>query len=410
MRKVIRAIFFAASTLSVIILSAVAILKTTVPDGFYISEKGFADKKLGYGLSITVADTEYVPASVSGDSNKNVANVTFLKVFPVKVVDVTKQERTYVVASGKPFGIKMYSDGVLVISIADVQTTSGSKSPAKDAGLQVGDIIKSINGSLVYKTEEVAQAIEKSGGNQLSLEVVREGKNLVLALKPEKLEGQNVYKAGFWVRDSCAGIGTMTFYNTRTNCFAGLGHAVCDVDTGAILEIKSGEIVPAKITGVYKGVSGTPGELCGIFSADSAIGTICCNNETGVYGFMNSAIDAEEIPVAFKQEVETGKAQILTTINGETPQYYDIEIIKINLNSASVQKNMVIKITDERLIESTGGIVQGMSGSPIIQNGMLVGAVTHVFVNNPKQGYAIFAENMITSVQSVAEEQLKQAS
>jgi len=360
MRKVIKTIFFAASTLSVIILSAVAILKTTVPDGFYISDKGFTDKKLGYGLSITVADTDFVPASVSGSADNSVANVTFLKIFPVKLVDVTKQERTYVVASGKPFGIKMYSDGVLVISIADVQTTGGSKSPAKDAGLQVGDIIKSINGSLVYKTEEVAEIIEKSGGQQLSLEVVRDEKILMLSLKPEKSEGYNVYKAGFWVRDSCAGIGTMTFYNTRTNCFAGLGHAVCDVDTGAILEIKSGEIVPAKITGVYKGVSGSPGELCGIFSTDRAIGKISSNNETGVYGFMNGAIDGEEIPVAFKQEVETGKAQILTTINGETPQYYEIEIIKINLNSASVQKNMVIKITDERLIESTGGIVQGM--------------------------------------------------
>ena len=410
MRKVIRAIFFAASTLSVIILSAVAILKTTVPDGFYISDKGFTDKKLGYGLSITVADTDFVPASSAGDKSDSVANVAFLKLFPVKLVDITKCNRTYVVVSGKPFGIKMYSDGVLVISIADVQTTSGSKSPAKDAGLQVGDIIKSINGSLVYKTEEVAEAIEKSGGQQLSIEVVRKGKILMLSLKPEKLEGQNVYKAGFWVRDSCAGIGTMTFYNTRTNCFAGLGHAVCDVDTGAILEIKSGEIVPAKITGVYKGVSGSPGELCGIFSTDRPIGKINHNDETGVYGFMNDTIDGEQIPVAFKQEVETGKAQILTTINGETPQYYEIEIIKINLNSASVQKNMVIKITDERLIESTGGIVQGMSGSPIIQNGMLVGAVTHVFVNNPRQGYAIFAENMINSVQNMAEGKLKQAS
>ena len=187
----------------------------------------------------------------------------------------------------------------------------------------------------------------------------------------------------------------MTFYNTRTSCFAGLGHAVCDVDTGAILDIKSGEIVPAKITGVYKGVSGSPGELCGIFSTDKAIGKIICNNENGVYGKMNGKIDGEEIPVAFKQEIEAGKAQILTTINGEKPQYYDVEIVKINLNSSSVQKNMVIKITDEQLIESTGGIVQGMSGSPIIQNGMLVGAVTHVFVNDPTKGYAIFAENML---------------
>lgn len=410
MRKVIKAIFFAASTLSVIILSAVAILKTTVPDKFYISENGFTDKNIGYGLSITVADTDFVPASVTGENSGNtVANVKFLNLFPIKLVDISKQDRTYVVASGKPFGIKMYSDGVIVISIAQVQTSGGSKSPGKDSGLQVGDIIKSINGSSVYKTEEVAEAIEKCDGNALSLEVVREGKTLLLSLKPVKPEGQNVYKAGVWVRDSCAGIGTMTFYNTRTNCFAGLGHAVCDVDTGAVLEIKSGEIVPAIITGVYKGVSGSPGELCGVFSADRAIGTISCNNETGVYGFMNSSLEGEEIPVAFKQEVETGKAQILTTINGETPQYYDIEITKINLNSSSVQKNMVIKITDERLIESTGGIVQGMSGSPIIQNGMLVGAVTHVFVNNPKQGYAIFAENMISSVQNISQE-LRQAS
>ena len=411
MRKVIRAIFFAASTLSVIILSAVAILKTTVPDEFYFSEKGFIEKNLGYGLSITVADTDFVPASVTGENDdKNFANVTFLGIFPVKLVDISKQDRTYVVASGKPFGIKMYSDGVLVVSIADVQTSSGSKSPARDSGLKVGDIIKSINGSLVYKTEETASAIEQSAGQELILEVVREGKNLLLTLKPEKLEGQNVYKAGFWVRDSCAGIGTMTFYNVQTNCFAGLGHAVCDVDTGAILEIKSGEIVPANITGVYKGVSGSPGELCGVFSTDKAIGKIIGNTESGIYGFMNESLYGTEIPVAFKQEIETGKAQILTTINGETPQYYDIEIVKINLNSTSVQKNMVIKITDEKLIESTGGIVQGMSGSPIIQNGMLVGAVTHVFVNDPQRGYAIFAENMLNTTNSVEENQLKIAS
>lgn len=407
MRKVTRAIFFAASTLSVIILSAVAILKTTVPNVFCYSENGFTDKNIGYGLSITVADTDFVPTSTV-DYN-NVASVKFLKLFPVKLVELTKETRTYVAVSGQPFGIKMYSDGVIVISIADVQTSDGIKSPGKDSGLKVGDIIKSINGSSVYKTEDVAKAIESSGGNALTLEVVREGKLLILSLKPEKLEGQNVYKAGFWVRDSCAGIGTMTFYNKRTNCFAGLGHAVCDADTGAILEIKSGEIVPATITGVYKGVSGTPGELCGIFSTDKAIGNISCNNETGVYGIMNSDVYSQEIPVAFKHEVETGKAKILTTINGETPQYYDIEIVKINLNSASVQKNMVIKITDERLIESTGGIVQGMSGSPIIQNGMLVGAVTHVFVNNPRQGYAIFAENMLETMQIVSQEQTQQA-
>ncbi|MBR5773800.1 MAG: SpoIVB peptidase [Clostridia bacterium] len=408
MRKVIKAIFFAASTLSVIILSAVAILKTTVPDEFYVSEKGFTDKGIGYGLSITVADTDFVAAS-TGEGSNTTASVSFLKLFPVKLVEVTKQPRTYVVASGKPFGIKMYSDGVLVISIADVQTSDGIKSPGKDSGLQVGDIIKSINGSPVYKTEEVAKAIEKSDGAEIKLEVVREGKQLVLSLKPEKLKGQNVYKAGFWVRDSCAGIGTMTFYDIQTNCFAGLGHAVCDVDTGAILEIKSGEIVPATITGVYKGVSGSPGELCGIFSTDDAIGKIGINNETGVYGSMNTNVEGTEIPVAFKQEIEAGKAQILTTINGETPQYYDVEIVKINLNSSSVQKNMVIRITDERLIDSTGGIVQGMSGSPIIQNGMLVGAVTHVFINNPQQGYAIFAENMINTVQNLSQTQQQAA-
>ncbi len=396
MRKVIRALFYAASTLSVIILSTVAILKTTIPDEFFMSEDGFVAGNIGYGVSITVADTDSVPTNVNADNScDNVGNVTFLKIFPVKLVDISKQERTHVVVSGNPFGIKMYSDGVLVISVTQVQTVNGSKSPAADAGLKTGDIIKSINGLSVYKTEEVAEIIEKSSGNELTLEVVREGKNLVLTLKPEKQEGQNVYKAGFWVRDSCAGIGTMTFYNTRTNSFAGLGHAVCDVDTGAILDIKSGEIVPATITGVYKGVSGSPGELCGIFSTDKPIGKINCNTECGVYGQMNISVDGAEIPVAFKQEIEAGKAQILTTISGEKPQYYDVEIVKINLNSSSAQKNMVIKITDEELIENTGGIVQGMSGSPIIQNGMLVGAVTHVFVNDPTKGYAIFAENML---------------
>ena len=203
----------------------------------------------------------------------------------------------------------------------------------------------------------------------------------------------------------------LTFYDPESRIFAGLGHAICDVDTGEEMPLLAGDIVDAHINGCYKGTKGAAGELCGVFGSQ-VMGTLMVNGNTGVYGFMNasSALTGKAVPVALRYEVKTGPAQIIATVDGKTPQYYDVEITKIYSGPDTQVKNMIVEVTDEALIQKTGGIVQGMSGSPIIQNGMLVGAVTHVFVNNPLQGYGIFAENMLHTAENVAAVQEKKAS
>ncbi|MCL2884594.1 MAG: SpoIVB peptidase, partial [Oscillospiraceae bacterium] len=222
-------------------------------------------------------------------------------------------------------------------------------------------------------------------------------------LTPVKSVTENRYKAGMWVRDSAAGIGTLTFYVPGTNIFAGLGHAICDTDTGETMPLASGEIVPARIYSIKPGVAGTPGELRGGFEMGS-LGSLTVNGDTGTYGQLTSLPAVHDaVPVAMKQEVKPGAAQILTTIDGTDPVLYDVRIDQVKYSDASPTRNLVITITDPRLLDKTGGIVQGMSGSPILQNGKLVGAVTHVFVNDPTRGYGIFAENMLKTADSVAQ-------
>ena len=207
-----------------------------------------------------------------------------------------------------------------------------------------------------------------------------------------------------WVRDSSAGIGTLTYLDPESGIFAGLGHGVCDVDTGTLMPLYSGEAVNVAITGVTKGESGSPGELRGTFSQEAPIGTLVKNEATGIYGQMDGIPDilsqgGEPVAVAMRQEVHTGKAMIRTTISGDTPVEYEISIERVSLSEQNPTRNMVIRITDPRLLSATGGIVQGMSGSPILQNGKLVGAVTHVLVNDPTRGYGILIENMLETAQ-----------
>jgi stage IV sporulation protein B len=231
--------------------------------------------------------------------------------------------------------------------------------------------------------------------------VERDGQIFHLEMTPVKSELGEKHVAGLWIRDSSAGIGTVTFYDKKSNSMAGLGHAITDVDSGEIIPISGGELVRARVMGVYKGVDGTPGELCGVFEPES-LASLEVNGEDGVYGALHERANGDLVPVALRSEVKTGPAQVLATVNGNEKKSYDIEITKVNLSANASQRNMTIRVTDPALIEVTGGIVQGMSGSPILQNGMLVGAVTHVFVNSPLEGYAIFAEAMLdTARQSV---------
>ena len=386
------AVFIAFLSLA---MAVVFVFQYFLPDRFYISGNEL-DFSSSYGKIISF-DTNYGKAKevLSRNDNSFSAKAKLLGILPLKEVSVTVSDEKIVTVCGTPFGVKMFTDGVLVVDFSEIETENGRRCPASESGLLEGDLIKAINKTDVFRNEDVAEIIEKSEGKELSFSVLRNGKAMEISLIPEMLKDQSGYKAGFWVRDSSAGIGTLTFYDPEDLSFAGLGHAVCDIDTGTVLPFSSGEIVPAAITKIKKGVSGAPGELGGAFIGKDDLGTVKINNETGLYGTLGYTIEGIEMPVAHKQDIYEGSAVILSTVEGTEAEEYDILIEKITLSDDSLTKNMVIKVVDEELIEATGGIVQGMSGSPIIQDGKLIGAVTHVFVNDPTKGYGIFAENML---------------
>ncbi len=356
-------------------------------------------------MPIFSANTDGIDEEENGEYE---LNVSAFGLFPVKTAKVTVTQRRYVAVGGDIFGIRLYTQGVLVVGCDDVQTSQGLVNPAQRAGLKKGDIILKINGSAVSRNNDIASAVEKSNGEKIELFIKRGESNKTVTLLPARSAADGKFKAGLWVRDSSAGIGTMTFYDKKTGAFAGLGHAVCDVDTGERLVISGGDAVNACVKGCYKGTQGTPGELCGVFT-HGEIGDLYENCDKGIYGSYITLPSSKEIPVALPDEIKEGKAQIISTVDDSGPKYYDIEITKIYSKSEQ-QRNMVVKVTDKALLQKTGGIVQGMSGSPIVQNGMLVGAVTHVFISDPTQGYAIFAKNMLDMADSLAEEKLDKAS
>lgn len=388
-----KVLFGIASILSIIVLSLVLVLDFLLPKDYNVIK--------GNELKINTT----IP--ISAVANKNISDEEYsvtlklMGVIPVSSAKVNVLDDYTVEVLGTPFGIKIYTDGVMVVGITEVDSDSGAISPAKIAGLQLGDLITSINGVNVLTNEEVALIIEQSSGRTLKFNVIRENQKFTVLVKPVISASSNKYKAGIWVRDSSAGIGTSTFYCPSLNVACGLGHGICDVDTGEILTINSGETVPANIVDLKKSSAGSPGELKGQF-LEGSIGKILANNETGVFYSYKSNEFKNLKKLAVKQDIEIGDAKIYACIDGLTPKYYNCKIEKINHNN-SINKNMVVKIIDEELLDKTGGIVQGMSGSPIIQNNKLIGAITHVFVNDPTKGYAIFAENMLkTARNSVA--------
>ena len=346
---------------------------------------------------------------MNSGSNTSKYTATLLGIIPLKEVTVVASDQRHVAVSGKPFGIKMFCDGVMIVGFSDILTTSGYKNPAKTSGLKTGDIITAIDYNSTKTNEDVEKIISKSNGKPVTISFLRGDEQHITTLTPVKDINNNNWRSGMWVRDSGAGIGTMTFYDTQTSYFAGLGHGIKDADTHQELRLLSGEIVPVKITGIVKSKNGTAGQLKGSFTTTIASGKILHNGTTGVYGKAYSLEKNNLMPVATPSQIHTGKAHIITTISGNDPQKYEIEIEKVNLTTTDPNKNMIIKITDSRLLALTGGIVRGFSGSPIVQDGMLVGAVTHVFVNQVDKGYGIFATNMLDTLDSLYNNQLKSA-
>ena len=334
---------------------------------------------------------------------KNVKNIISLLLVIVFAVFVSNYDESAQAAaqlstgtvsiSGESFGIKMHTAGVLVISAAEVQTEAGTKNPAGALGLRAGDVITEIDGKAMADCAAVSTAIEKSGGKEVIITYQRAGEKKSVALKPELSVGDGTYKAGLWIRDSSAGIGTVTFYDKDGN-FAALGHGVTDVDTHTLMPLSDGEALQSEIIGFSKAQKGSAGELYGVLG-DTKIGNITKNTEGGVYGkSVNATTGRRSIPVAQPNQIKRGKATLLTTIDKNGVQEFEVEIQFVS-RFGTAYKDMIVKMTDERLLEQTGGILQGMSGSPIVQNGRFVGALTHVFVNRPELGYAVFGYKMV---------------
>lgn len=315
----------------------------------------------------------------------------------------TSKTVTKVCLGGFPVGLKLYADGVVVVDTESVDTENGLVDTAKRAGIKVGDVIKYVDGERVTTNKQVSSLIEKSNGREMIFRVLRGEEYLDLTFKTEFSSSENKYKAGIWIRDSSAGIGTVTFC-TQEGYFASLGHAVCDIDTKQVIPISQGETTDVCIVSIIKGKNGAAGELCGYLEADKT-GQVLYNGDLGVYGKFDDLPSSNILEIAHSDEVKSGEATILTTVENGKVEEYTIEIIGIDKNSAD-NKNLIIKITDPNLVEKTGGIVQGMSGSPIIQNGKLVGAVTHVFLNDSTGGYGVFAETMLQNVEKVEQNEI----
>lgn len=410
MKRTIKFIIFSFVITLPLLFLGTRYISSTLPDVYYINSKDNQNFSL-YPFSISYSDnvlTKHVNATVNQlkHSDSYSANLKFMNIFPIKKVEVRVTDNQYVVPCGIPFGVKLYTKGALVIGTSSVKSYEGIIEPWKDAGIKKGDIIFSVNGKEVVNNDDLENIIQDSDGSDMEFNVIRNNTEFNTVLKPLKSIEDNKYRIGIWVRDSSAGIGTLTFCNRKNKTFAGLGHGICDVDTSELMSVSRGDIVEAVITDIVKGCRGIPGELKGCFTDPQAIGHIYANNETGLYGNIeNIYSQLDEIPIAMKQNVKRGPAQILTTIEGKEPKLYDINIDSINYDVRMPTKNMKISVVDPILLEKTGGIVQGMSGSPIIQNGRLVGAVTHVFINNPSKGYAIFSETMLTNSNVIFEEE-----
>lgn len=323
--------------------------------------------------------------------------------FPIKKVDVQVLKNFKVIPGGQSIGVKLNTLGVLVVGHHLVDTKEGKRSPGESAKVEVGDIITKINGQVIKKMSDVTPFVQQAGesGKPLQLVINRENETIDTTLKPLKDKNEGSFKLGLYIRDSAAGIGTMTFYHPDSKKYGALGHVISDMDTKKPIIVKDGEIVRSTVTSIEKGSNGEPGEKLARFSPDrEVIGTINRNSPFGIFGKMNGKTDNKltankPLPISLSHEVKEGPAKILTVVDGSTVEEYEIEIVSTIPQKFPAIKGMVIKVTDKELLAKTGGIVQGMSGSPIIQNGKLIGAVTHVFVNDPTSGYGVHIEWML---------------
>lgn len=324
--------------------------------------------------------------------------LTFLLMITLLALPVAaSEERPVLNVGGGAFGVRFFTDGVLVVSFCDVQTENGACNPAREAGLRPGDCIYKINEETTESATAVAEAIERCGEAPLTLHFRREGQERQVTLAPVRCREDGRFRTGLYVRDSGAGLGTVTFV-TKDGTFGGLGHGICDGESGTLIPLSRGSVMGVTVTGIKRGAAGAPGELKGHFS-NGKCGALTQNTPCGVFGVMSEAqaATAGELPIAYASEVHDGAVTLWCTLDENEPREYTAEISGIH-RGAKGNKCFTVHVTDKTLIEKTGGIVQGMSGSPLVQDGRLIGAVTHVLIGDPTTGYGIFIENMLENM------------
>ena len=306
---------------------------------------------------------------------------------------------TSVVPIGHTAGIKMQSEGVLIVQLTEVQCGDGPHSPAKDAGVQPGDLLLRADSTALHSNDDLQKQVALSAGNPLELTLSRENSTKTVTVTPCK-DKTGAYRIGVLTRDSMAGIGTLTYVDPETGAFGSLGHSICDSETGVLLPLQEGSLVYSTVTAVQRGKTGNPGALQGEFVPERTLGTIADNTECGIFGTMTDDSlyrSLQSVPVASADEIRLGSAEILSNVDGDTVQRYSVQIVKVYPADDEYGRGMMLRVTDPQLVEKTGGIVQGMSGSPILQNGKIIGAVTHVLVDDPLSGYGITIEKMIAA-------------
>lgn len=385
----------------------------SIPKNIVVFEGENLNLKIATGLSLTSGNQQTVLTSSNISKEKlnkegtDRLNLNLFGGIKVKNVNVSVIPKTTVIPLGTAIGMKLYTKGVLVVGMSQISTISNEKTkPYENSGIEQGDMIVAVNNKEVSTTEELIEEVNKSNGNSVKIKYLKNNETQETSITPVK--SKDNYKIGLWVRDAAAGVGTLTFYEPSTNSFMALGHGISDIDTEKIVEISNGELITANIISIKKGEKGNPGEIKGTIDCGNKIGEINKNTNLGVYGNVTNKnyldIDySNELEVAARNEIKEGKAQIICQLDNDGKKEYDIEIKKIYTTNNEDNKSMLIKVTDENLLNKTGGIIQGMSGAPIIQNGKFIGAVTNVLVNDPTQGYAVFADMMIKQMRTTTD-------
>lgn len=393
-----------------LIIYSYTLVITNLPDELVVFEGETIFMKTLLGLNIKLNDETIETSSNSSQSltkqaGKSTLEVSLFDSINIKNVNVDVLPKTTVIPVGNIAGVKLYTNGVLVVGMSEIEGYDNKKyKPYENKGIKEGDTIVKIDEKLINSTEDLIETVNNSQGRDIKVQYIHQEETKECSISPVKTSNSQ-YKLGLWVRDSAAGVGTVSFYEPTSKTFGALGHGITDIDTNELINIASGEFVTTRILNITKGESGNPGKIQGTVENQTNIGKIYKNSKFGIYGKVDNIsslnIDmSKEMEVALREEIKTGKARIICSLDNQQPQEYEIEIEKINKENNYDNKSMQIKITDQKLLEKTGGIIQGMSGSPVIQNGKFVGAVTHVLVNDPTKGYAVFGDIMLKQSKS----------